>query len=314
MAALLVALRVMAVLMGMAMPVWSHDGQTREGRGVDLARKAVCAGRRPFSAEVRQRLSADRSTFWLSKNFSGRNTRIRSLTTTFSSFPAGTNPGIQGQGQPGQNSVPQGRGGPGQARPTRGGQTGLTAKSRCQPSASRADRPGGRQPGTQSRHRRRRVQEQGLVDQDLQRPPEVQRVDVCLSANRAGLVRSRRSADEYARLAGNPFGAPGCAISRRPRWSRSVRAVAVPHAPWTAAGDSAQPGQAAFGQPGQSPFRANPVQPPFGSTGSIAVRTATAAARTPALCHRLWKSWADTHAAASDRVVRRPARSVLVGC
>ena len=58
MAALLVGLAVMAVVMTMAMPVWSTAGQARARGRAGLSRRAVRSRHRALSAQVRQRAAA----------------------------------------------------------------------------------------------------------------------------------------------------------------------------------------------------------------------------------------------------------------
>ena len=83
MAALLVAMSVMAVLMGALLPQWTTLA-TREKeqelvfRGNQYARASACSSE---SSPIRHRRL---SMCWWSNVFSARNTRIRSRTTIFS--------------------------------------------------------------------------------------------------------------------------------------------------------------------------------------------------------------------------------------
>ncbi len=75
---------VMAVLMSALLPVWSHMATREKEEELHLPRQAVRARDRPVSAQVREHRAADDRSCWSNNDFSGRNTKTRSPTTTSS--------------------------------------------------------------------------------------------------------------------------------------------------------------------------------------------------------------------------------------
>ncbi len=188
MAALLVGLSIMAVLMSAALPVWSHHmKREREEeliwRGQQYAR-AIGLFQRKYANTFPPTIDILVEQRFLRKKYKDPITN-----SDFQPIPAGG-------GVPGQGGVAPP---PGPARSWRRSAPGRGADERIQyPDATRQRqydpcqrvRTGA---GTVDRDSRRRLQEQGLVDQDLQRPDEVQRVGVRLSRDRPACGRANRS-------------------------------------------------------------------------------------------------------------------------
>ena len=224
------------------------------------------------------------STFWSSNGSSARNTRIRSPTTTFSPFPpaAAPQPRVSRQAAAGHPVEARRRRRPGQARrldkPASPAPVTMTAGI----GSSGPHRQRDRRRTAQSRHRRRRLQEQGRIDQDLQRTPEIQRVGVCLRSNtpRPSVVVL------VIRLRAIPR-RPRFAVSRRTRRSNRSGRSRCTHEP-------------------RRPRTIRPAGPTaFRSTRSITVRASRSVAfrkatsQPAAVRPAIWKSWAETPAASA---------------
>ena len=191
MAALLVGLSIMAVLMSIALPVWSHQmKREREEeliwRGQQYAR-AIGLFQRKYANTFPPTIDVLVEQRFLRKKYKDPITNER-----LPADPSGRR--RTGSGRSGTATALRTSPGWRRSAPGRG------ADDRIQHPDATRQRPYEHRhrvragAGTVDRDSRRRLQEQGLVDQDLQRPDQIQRVGVCLSRDRPACRGSHRGA------------------------------------------------------------------------------------------------------------------------